>query len=245
MAIMFSDLTPYGSLAAALEAAAAELGIELAATSVGFRYATVASTATGREPLQITAHDGPRRWSIWGESRGCGTRRPQMLISGDTAELADLAKVAAAWRDGVPALDIHELADFVELSGRYEVPDDSVEHYIAAEWGYQRKDARTAAWPEQVELIEAAYAEPLLRGLYPFTSHCALRLTATPERGPDLVCLWSSSTGAFKVSKTWNGPVYSEAANAVDAVAAAVRHLADHHGITPASRQEQDQIARG
>ncbi|WP_194919362.1 DUF6193 family natural product biosynthesis protein [Catenulispora rubra] len=38
-----------------------------------------------------------------------------------------------------------------------------------------RTEAGEADWLEYQELMEAAYAEPALRALYPFTSHWTLR----------------------------------------------------------------------
>lgn len=122
----------------------------------------------------------------------------------------------------------------MERTGRYEVPDDSPAHQIASQWGYLRAEARTAPWPAQVELIEAAYARPELREVYAFTSMWALRFTTVvPPRRPvvtpgevslNTICIHGSHEGGFAVKAHWmDGPTLAEAAAAQEAVSIALR----------------------
>ncbi len=83
-------------------------------------------------------------------------------------------------------------------------------------------------WKEPYQaLIEAAYAEPALRALYPFTSHWALRFAATTR--PDLTvvgpCLTAGSDGTFGLGRGIITPDLGRFATAHEAVALAVQHL--------------------
>ncbi|WP_405717732.1 DUF6193 family natural product biosynthesis protein [Streptomyces sp. NBC_01537] len=80
-------------------------------------------------------------------------------------------------------------------------------------------------------LVEAAYGEPALRGLYPFTSHWALRFSTTTRPGLSIVgpCLLAHDVDRSTVSEGFTGSgLIAQATTAQEAVAAAVRL-----GITP------------
>jgi hypothetical protein len=72
------------------------------------------------------------------------------------------------------------------------------------EWQLLRRESSELpySWaPAYQSLIEAAYAEPVLRNLYPFTSHWALRFSTTtrPELTPTGPCLTANSDGAYGI----------------------------------------------
>ncbi|MFI8351403.1 DUF6193 family natural product biosynthesis protein [Streptomyces sp. NPDC085596] len=76
-------------------------------------------------------------------------------------------------------------------------------------------------------MIEAAYAEPVLRALHPFTSHWALRFSTTTRPrltkvGP---CLAANSDGTYGVGRGIVTADLGQFATAHEAVALAVRHL--------------------
>ncbi|WP_239123520.1 DUF6193 family natural product biosynthesis protein [Rhizocola hellebori] len=215
-AALYPDIAVEGSLATALQAAGASQGLSLTALSSEsdpLRHASIASTAPGREPLIVSGWSWKRRWSITGLGRGRSSGPSLILISGNTDQLGAIAQVAAAWRDGMALAGIEQVAGFVELSGRYEPPDDDPRHVIASQWGYLRQEARAANWPTQVELIEAAYARPELRRLYAFTSHWTLRFaTVLPPERPEVsdgevslntVCIAASGEDGFTVRARW------------------------------------------
>lgn len=231
-----------GSLAAALQAVAAEQGLSpiAVAPESDLFHARVPSYAPGREALTVSAWHVERKWSIAGRGRGNGSGKPQLLVEGTTQDLREVPLVALAWRDGVPLRDIDRLASFVELTGRYEVPDDSPAHLVASEWAYLRKEARDAGRPEYQALIEATYAHPELRHLYPFTSHWNLLFSAvvpTLEAAPAgqansthsfseaLICLMASHDGSYKVRTPFYGPILAEATTAEEAAGVAARLL--------------------
>ncbi|WP_369125352.1 DUF6193 family natural product biosynthesis protein [Catenulispora pinisilvae] len=91
-----------------------------------------------------------------------------------------------------------------------------------------RTEADEADWPEYQELIEAAYAEPALRALYPFTSHWTLRFgTSTrPCLKAFPPCLAAPRCeGRYTVSAHFMGEVITEVTTADEAVAVLMRHI--------------------
>jgi Family of unknown function (DUF6193) len=91
-----------------------------------------------------------------------------------------------------------------------------------------RKEAVEVNWPEYHALIEAAYAEPRLRRLYPFTSHWSLRFSTRTRPGLSrdvLVCLDAQHGKDYIVTMGYMGQYLGETATAQEAVLPAVRHL--------------------
>ncbi|MFE1029277.1 DUF6193 family natural product biosynthesis protein [Streptomyces sp. NPDC058818] len=104
-----------------------------------------------------------------------------------------------------------------------------------SEWELLRSEASelTYPWtPAYQSLIEAAYAEPELHSLYPFTSHWALRFstTARPELTPTMPCLTANSDGMYGVGTGFLTPDLGLFAAPREAVALAVRHLSSGPG---------------
>lgn len=98
------------------------------------------------------------------------------------------------------------------------------------EWQLLRREASELpySWaPAYRSLIEAAYAEPVLHNLYPFTSHWALRCstTARPELTPTGPCLTANSDGTYGVGTGILAPDLGLFAAPREAVALAVHHL--------------------
>ncbi|MFJ5197342.1 DUF6193 family natural product biosynthesis protein [Streptomyces sp. NPDC088394] len=86
---------------------------------------------------------------------------------------------ARAWQDGSALSGIRDAAPFVHPTGRFEVPAPDPQQLTESEWQFTRTEAEERDWPAYQALIEAAYAEPALRRLYPFTSHWTLRFPTT------------------------------------------------------------------
>jgi hypothetical protein len=152
------------------------------------------------------------------------------LIDGDTDDLAQVARAAQAWHDGVALSDIQKAAPFVHLTGRFEVPDHDPVRLTESEWQHLRTEARESERPGDAyrALVEAAYAEPALRGLYPFTSHWTLRFSTTTR--PHLTifgpCLLARDVDHYTVSTKFTGAdALAQTTTAREAAAAAVRHL--------------------
>ncbi|SEE07950.1 hypothetical protein SAMN05216483_5292 [Streptomyces sp. 2131.1] len=81
--------------------------------------------------------------------------------------------------------------------------------------------------PAYRALIEAAYAEPVLRDLYPFTSHWALRFSSTTRPRLTVVgpCVTANGEGEFGVGRGLITSDLGVFAFARDAVAAALTHV--------------------
>ncbi|MCQ1579301.1 DUF6193 family natural product biosynthesis protein [Streptomyces parvus] len=225
--VLYSDIATRGSLGVALQAVAEEGGFSVpvaASTSDPLGYATVESTLPHRRALLVSAWAIKRRWSIRGEESSQG----MALIEGDTEDLAQVARAAQAWHVGLALSDTRQAAPFVHLTGRFDVPDHDPVRLTASEWQHLRTEASERDWPEYHALIEAAYAEPALRSLYPFTSHWTLRFSTTTRPHLSLVgpCLLAHEADRYTVSRGFTGSgLIAQANTAQEAVAAAVREL--------------------
>lgn len=116
----------------------------------------------------------------------------------------------------------------MHLTGRFEVPDNDPAQVTESEWQHMRTEASEANWPEHHALIEAAYSDPVLRGLYPFTSHWTLRFSTTTR--PDLTVLPTCVVAhqqdyRYTISAHYMGEVLAETTTAEEAVATVVRCL--------------------
>ncbi|WP_433607554.1 DUF6193 family natural product biosynthesis protein [Dactylosporangium sp. CA-139114] len=87
-------------------------------------------------------------------------------------------------------------------------------------------------WPQYQAMVEAAYHEPALRRLYPFTSHSTLRfaITTRPNLSPVPVCLDAHQDNRYTVSAQYMGEVLSESSTAQEAVSLAVSQLPPNLG---------------
>ncbi|MGW4728125.1 DUF6193 family natural product biosynthesis protein [Streptomyces shenzhenensis] len=96
-----------------------------------------------------------------------------------------------------------------------------------SEWQHLLTEADEVGWPEYRALVEAAYAEPTLRGLYPFTSHWTLRFSTStrPRLTVIPLCLDAHRNSRFTLSASIMGDVLVDTITVADAVSAAVRHL--------------------
>ncbi|WP_234335881.1 DUF6193 family natural product biosynthesis protein [Streptomyces sp. NRRL S-1022] len=226
---MYPGVAAFGGLAAALRAEVeGHLGVAAveSSDSAPLLHATVASVLPYREPLRISAWQYERRWSISGTEPSVGAP----LIDGTTDDLAEVAKAAWAWHDGEPLRGIRQTAPFVHLTGRFEVPDHDPARLAESEWQCMRQEAAELEvdWQEAYQaLIEAAYAEPLLRALFPFRSHWGLRFSTTTRPAVTIVgpCLTANDDGTYGVGRGFITPDLGLFDSLHDAVAVAVREL--------------------
>ncbi|WP_351232410.1 DUF6193 family natural product biosynthesis protein [Streptomyces sp. NPDC002133] len=226
LAALYPDIAAEGSLAAALQTVAARDDISVpfqVSESDTLLYAAVASTVPHRTVLGISGWVAERRWSI----RGCETFQDLALVEGRTEDLTQVVRAAQAWHDGAELADIRRAAPFVHLTGRFEVAEYDPAQLTESEWQHLRTEAGMLDWPEYHALIEAAYAEPALRGLYPFASHWTLRFSTStrPHLTVVPVCLDAHREKPYTVNASYMGEVLAETTTAEEAVAAAVRHL--------------------
>ncbi|MFI5803643.1 DUF6193 family natural product biosynthesis protein [Streptomyces sp. NPDC051561] len=207
---------------------AAESGIGLASTahdSDSPTHATIASLVPHRRPLRINAWPDGARWSVVAED----VCEDLTLSSGDTDDLTQVARAAHAWHTGADLPELHRAAPFLRPTGRYEVPDHDPLHLVESEWRALLAESRkpAEAGRRHRALVKAAYAEPRLRNLFPFTSHWALRFSTTTRpfmtlTGPALLAF----DDHYTVSAAFTGtPALVETSTPEAAVAALLPHL--------------------
>ncbi|MFG2004839.1 DUF6193 family natural product biosynthesis protein [Spirillospora sp. NPDC048911] len=217
-------MAAHGSLAAALQAAAADYGLSLLleiTPSDPLRHATIASVVPHRDSAYVSAWHHERAWTIWGSSNR------KLMICGSTKDLRELPDVIRGWVEGASLEEIGQAATFDLLTGRLEVPDNNLTDVIESEWQYLLKEARDRDWPEYQTLIEAAYAEPKLRRLYPFTSHWTLGFSTTPYPfSPEFVGVSSpSGEGGYTIRDRANGIALTQVTTHTEAIAVAVDRI--------------------
>jgi hypothetical protein len=233
---LYPDVAAIGSLAAALQVVAAERGLELGQVVAGEKRpitsALIMSAAPGREALAVNAGADERCWVISGWGQGIS------LVSGTTQDLAEVARAACLWRAGSALREIERCVPFVQLTRLALAAEEGPEHVVSTQWQSLLDQARTADSPEHLQLVEAAYAEPKLRQLYPYTSHRTLRFSTTTGYpfSPDLVSLQARNGKPYLVRKTWMGDALGETATAQEAVALAARFLPGDLGPAVAGR---------
>ncbi|THA80302.1 DUF6193 family natural product biosynthesis protein [Streptomyces sp. A0592] len=224
-AILYPDVAAHGSLAAALQAAAADQGMSLsmaATPSDPLRHAAFTSVVPHRHSAYVTAWHHERKWTIWGSSND------RLMVCGNTTDIRALPRVIRGWAEGASLDEIRQAATFDPLTGRFEVPDNNPAGVIASEWQWLLKDADDADCSQYKALIESAHVEPKLRGLYPFTSHWALSFSNTPDVpfSPPFVSIHAPrGTGEYTIREWWNGPDLHHVTTAAEAVAIAVGRI--------------------
>ncbi|MBN1250231.1 MAG: hypothetical protein JXC32_21385 [Anaerolineae bacterium] len=226
-ALLYPEVAAKGSLGAALQAAAAKQGLSVptqAVESTSLNHALISTTVPHRQGLGVSASRVERRWSV----RGCERDQGLALIEGNTLDLAQVARAMQAWHDGTTLAEFPQIAPFVKLTGRFEVPNRDPGQLVESEWQHLRKEAAEVNWPEHHALIEAAYAQPKLRQLYPFTSHWSLRFSTRTRPSLSrnvLACLHAGHGNDYIVTMGYMGQSLGETTTAQEAVSLAVRYL--------------------
>ncbi|BEL06332.1 hypothetical protein Q0Z83_045230 [Actinoplanes sichuanensis] len=221
-----------GSLAGALQVVAdrqdLSLPVEVVEHSPLFG-AVVPTIVPHRLALEVSASRVERRWSV----TGCEPDQNMALIEGATTDLDQIVKAARAWRDGESLARIVQLAPFVELTGRFEVLGRDPAGMVESEWQHLLVEAAGTDWPEYRALIDAAYDEPRLRRLYPFTSHWSLRFSTRtrPHLSREiLVCIHPGRSKDYVVTMGYTGDEIGQTSTAEAAVSLAVQHLPPNLG---------------
>ena len=237
-AMLFPEVAARGSLAAALDAVAHEQGVMLRFRSDEtdpLRSAAIVSRARGRHPLGVSGWRFEPKWSISGSG---GRPEPDdvWLLHGVTEDLAPIAVVALAWRDGVPLDEIEQISPWVRLTGHHEVLDGDPIRLHDSQWSYLRRTAHNEGWPEHQALVEAAFTRPELHRLHPYTSHWSLRFStmALPDRPAvsdkeisiNTICLSATSDGKYRLHASLLGEQLAEFDTAEELVSAAARYAA-------------------
>jgi hypothetical protein len=153
------------------------------------------------------------------------------MANGTTTDLDAVATAAGLWQPGATLRELQSASPFVRygaLAQAYESGDP-----VEAKWKSYRE---TSARHIDHELIEAAYAQPRLRALFPFTSHYTLCLSQC-TRFPfthDLPVIDPIGNGRYRVSwptRSPTGPAaIGETDNPDDGAALLVDHLPETCG---------------
>ncbi|WP_190214764.1 DUF6193 family natural product biosynthesis protein [Kitasatospora indigofera] len=223
---LYPDLAAAGSLTAALELVAAELGVDI--TVVPHEggspvTAGISSPVSGRKAMSIYTGSHSRVFSVsgWG---GPGIE----LITGATPDLADVVRAGVAWREGMPLRELTLQLPFLRSNERAEAHERGPAAVVELQWRNMREQAADApGFPEFDALVEAAFAEPRLRQLYVYSSHWTLGFsscTGFPFR--DEVAIAPAHKGSpYRVMSHPHANAIGETTTAEDAVTLAVFHL--------------------
>jgi hypothetical protein len=222
---LYPDLAAAGSLAAALELVAAELAVDVSVVPGDWETSVSAVSPPPvpfRRPLFIVLAAATRQFMVGGRSRGVE------LVRGSTSDLRDVVLAAVAWGEGRSLSELHELFPFLssdELAMAHEIGPAAV---VDLQWRLLREQAASEpGFPEFGLLVEAAYAEPMLRQLSAFSSHWTLGFSAcTSHSSPVEVAVSPAYEGRpYQVRKFLHEGVIGEAETAEQAVALAIAHL--------------------
>lgn len=227
-----------GSLAAALEQLAVDLGVDLTVVSGDWGplvSAGIASSVSGRKPLSVHIGVESRWFGVSGWSQGVE------LVTGSTPDLADVVRTGVAWGTGRSLRELRAELPFLHSSERAEAHEHGPAAVVELQWRTMREEAAEAPdFPEFGELVEAAHAEPRLRQLYVFSSHWTLGFsscTGFPFR-VEVAIVPSSKGSSYRVMMHPHSGVIGEAATARDIVALAVSHLPNSLGPAVAGTTE-------
>jgi hypothetical protein len=224
--ILYPELAAHGQLSRAIQAAANELAVDLGPVvsdeSDPRRSARVGTTVPGREPMSIGIGVVERWFVITGWSRGV------QLVSGATPDLAEVVRAAAAWRSGATLSEIQEAATFVNVSDLARAHERGPADAVAEKWRLLRLDwSSDDRFRYVFDIIEAAFAVPALRQLFPYTSHaylCFSRCTGFPY-SDDIPIIDPSHDGGYVVRDRFMDAVIGEADTAEGAIAILVANL--------------------
>ncbi|MFI5630612.1 DUF6193 family natural product biosynthesis protein [Streptomyces sp. NPDC051664] len=222
---LYPDLAAAGSLAAALEQLAADLGFDLTTVPGDWGAlvsAGITSSVPGRKPLSVHIGAESRWFGVSGWSQGVE------LITGATPDLADVVRAGVAWGKGRSLRELRADLPFLHSSERAEAHERGPNAVVEVQWRRMRAQAVEAPdFPEFGELVEAAHAEPRLRQLYVYSSHWTLGFSScTGHPFRDEVAIAPSSNGSlYRVMMHPHSSALGEAATAQEAVALAMSHL--------------------
>jgi hypothetical protein len=167
---LYPELAAAGSLARALQQEARLAGSTVAFRSRPGREELVCAsvhTAHGRLDVSIGAVE---RWfivSIW--------LRGVQMTSGKTKALGDVVTAARALASGVSLLDLHATASFLRVSDLALAHERGPAEAVTTQWCQLRtRWAEDERFTLTADIVEAAYANPVLRQLFPYTSHASL-----------------------------------------------------------------------
>lgn len=237
---LYDDLQAAGSLSAALGRVAAELRLDVGDIRPNRNNALMFADIGGaptihRAPVSITSAALIRSFAINGWSRGA------KLIGGGTPDLRELVQVAAMWRSGAALADIRRAFPWVTVSDIAFAHERGPADAVAVRWEHIRAQMHEPMGDDRpfelgIRAVDAAYAEPRLRQLFPFLSHYVLgfsRCTGFPFTSDIPWVGYNLPENCYQVRQPgWidDPVVLRQAATAEEAIALVVANLPDGCG---------------
>ncbi|MFG1795845.1 DUF6193 family natural product biosynthesis protein [Nocardia sp. NPDC049149] len=225
IAQLYPEVAVAGSLQAAMQAELDHAGYSLTASLTSSPGWWDCATRVGDNRRHVTTVAGSeQRWftmEFW--------ERGVCMAHGKTADLAGSAGAIGLWQTGSRLRELQAAWSFVrfgELAEAYERGDP-----VETQWNLHRQ---TRAPHIDHALIEAAYAQPRLRMLFPYTSHESLHLSRC-TRFPftrDIPGITPLADGTYRVTWPKRRSHLGHANTPSEAVDLVVRHLPD--GCRPA-----------
>lgn len=226
----YPDVIKAGGLAAAIEEHAAKSQTPVTVTQNTEPHSgsvTIVSHTPGRTPMEVFARTERRAFQVIGRSGGVD------IVTGVTEDLREVVAVGAAWGAGTTVPRMRETFPFLQFVPVAEAHERGPAAAVAAQWETLRDEASaTPEFPEFAAVLEAAYAEPRLRWLFPFTSHWTVAFsscTGRPYRC-EVAVAPQYGGGPYLVLRYPNTGVHGQTATAAQAVALALAHLPDSVG---------------
>ncbi|MBF6302650.1 hypothetical protein IU459_34700 [Nocardia amamiensis] len=215
---LYLEIAQAGSLQAAMQAELDHAGYALTTLLTSCPGWWDCATRVGDDRRHVqTVLGSEERWFLmefW--------ERGVMMAHGSTADLAASAGAIGLWQAGSRLRELQATWPFVrfgELTEAYELGDP-----VETRWKLYRQ---TRARHIDHDLIEAAYAQPRLRMLFPYTSHGSLRLSRC-TRFPfthDLPVIIPLSDGTYQVTWPKRRSHIGHAGTPPEAVSLLVNHL--------------------
>ncbi|MFD6567522.1 DUF6193 family natural product biosynthesis protein [Micromonospora profundi] len=214
---IYPDVAAFGSLAAALRAAAERDGLDLDGVTtartpgwinVGARVARADRIASVVMASEVRAFSS----ELW--SKGV------CLSGGTTGDLEMTARLLAFWCGGATLAEVRERYPFMNVGELALAHERGTA--VEVKWRLLLESAPDPVRPA----VEAAAGQPLLRGLFPFLSHNTLRFsrcTGYPYSA-DVPHIEATSGNRFRVVAP-GGTLVVEGVNARDAAAAIASSL--------------------
>lgn len=239
---LYPDVAAAGTLVAALEQVAADLGVDLVA-GPGWAgpvvSACIAASVPDRKPLHVLTYLEQRGFSVSGWSQGV------QLLGGSTADLRDVVRVGLAWGEGTSLSELHERFPFLDYSERAQAHERGPAAEVELQWRLLHEQADEAPdFPKFQQLVQAAHAAPRLRQLYAFSSHWVLGFSARTGHpsGLEVAIAPAHDDVPYRVRTHLHddNSEIGQAPTAEQAVALAVAHLPADLGPATAGTSESD-----
>ncbi|GAB3248996.1 DUF6193 family natural product biosynthesis protein [Kineosporia babensis] len=232
------ELDSSESLRAALLGAAVQQDLDLGEVvlepDVQVPYAGVTSLLAEREPFWVALlwpEQGLFSYEGWGQGIE--------LLTDDTDDLAEVARIAAGWRRGLPLREIQQTAPSLQISELAEAHERGPAHVVDLRWrnlltGLQKDTVSAdpgirARGQDALPLAEAAAAEPQLRQLSPYLSHYTLHFSRCTGQPPTADVPFVVPLGEdYEVRGNWTIDRFQtlgRATTAQQAVALVLNHL--------------------